>query len=238
MATAVQLRLNEILQFDNNNEPIPLVENLTTPVEKKLYNAVIDNYMYAYIIPDSYEQFKKLFSIYWNINIYKYEALFARATELYEKLFNFRNGSTTIAKDESTQKVQTKIETFSPKEKSTHKYSHTLTTNFKADKTNNFTDEKRYTQNAAHTETNSDTETKYKYGDVNDTGDTVERDGTNTTETKYTGSPDKFTANNTNTENFSDYDIDKFIKALKSMTIYDSFIDAFAPLFQEVLFYE
>ena len=36
MATAVQLRLNEILQFDENNEPIPLVENLTSIAEKKL----------------------------------------------------------------------------------------------------------------------------------------------------------------------------------------------------------
>lgn len=237
MEMAVQLRLNEILQYDENNQLKTFV-TLENEIQKALYSAVINNYMWAYINQDSYEQFEKLFSIYWNININKYETLFKRAEELYSKLFNFRDGYTSLVKDESTQKIQVKVERFSPKEKSTHKYGHTFTTNFKADKANNYTDEKHFSQNAAHTETNSDTNTTYKYGDTTDTGDTIERDGTNTTETEYTGNPDKFTADNRNTEIYADYDVDKFVKALKSITVYDSFIDAFAPLFQEVLFYE
>lgn len=236
MEMAVKLRLNELIKYDVNNEPIPFVV-LSTETEKALYEAVINNYMWAYINQDSYEQFQKLFSIYWKININKYSELFNRASELYEKLFKFRDGLAHYAKDEKTQKVQSKTETFSPEETSTHTYDHTFKTNFLADKANNYTDEKHFTQNAAHTETNSDTQTTYKYGDINDKGDKITRGGKNTTKTEYSGEPDKFTADNTNTETYSDFDVDKFVKALKSMTVYDSFIDAFAPLFQEVLYY-
>ena len=70
MEMAVQLRLNEILQYDENNELITLVP-LGNEIQKALYSAVINNYMWAYINQDSYEQFEKLFSIYWKININK-----------------------------------------------------------------------------------------------------------------------------------------------------------------------
>ena len=66
--------------------------------------------------------------------------------------------------------------------------------------------------------------------------DSVRRSGENTQTLKRTGKRDfKFTDKGKETITY--YDVDKFMAIVKSTNILSKFIDEFAPLFMDVLFY-
>lgn len=231
-----QLRLIDIITLDNG-VPEDLV-GCTNDVQKELYKMVIYSHYTSFILAYSKEEFKYWLKFYWDKNIGKYESVFNRATEMYDKLYSFRDGSSNIKKDETTVRKTSKTETFSPGETTTHTYDHTMKLSYTADEAENFNKEKRFEQNAIENSTNAKTDTVYKYGAEGDKGDTLTRSGSNKTVTEYTGDPDKFITDNTTTDKFSDYDPDRFIKALRSANVLDCFIDEFDNLFEGVLYYD
>lgn len=229
----VRVRLNEIIDEAN-----PFIKTETV-VQNALYNILLLNYRLSYVEADNLDEFKTEFKLYWNKNVPKYERLIDRSNDIYEKLFKFRDGTSTHVGNETRKNNQTKTEKFTPTETVTTKLGHTMTQDYSAPEADNKTTEKRFEQNAIETSSNSGSTTTFKY-EVGEgqSGDITTRGGNNTTETSYKGDPDKTENNLTITDSLQDYDIDRFIKALKTSNVYDLWIDEFAPLFSEVLFYE
>lgn len=229
---AVSLRLNEII--DENN-PFVTTEG---EVQKTLYELLLNAYRLAYVNATSLEEFTSEFKFYWDKNIDKYEKVANRSFELYDSFFKFRSGTSVHNGDKTIQNNQTKTETFSPTETVTKTYDHTMSQDYKTNEDGNKIIEKRFEQNAIETGTYSDTTTTYKYGADTDKGDIIKRGGDNTTVSKWSGNPDKETNDLTITDDLSDFDPERFVKALRSANVYDLWIDEFKPLFSEVLYYE
>ena len=228
----VRVRLNEIIDESN-----PFV-NAETTVQNALYNILLLNYRLSYVEADSLDEFKAEFKLYWNKNVPKYERLIDRSNSIYVNLFKFRDGTSTHTGNETRKNNQTKTEKFSPTETVTTTLGHTMTQDYSAPEENNGSTEKRFEQNAVETSSKAGSTTTYKYGADGDKGDITKRSGTNTTETSYNGTADETKNTLTIVDELSDYDIERFIKALKATNVYDLWIDEFAPLFSEVLFYE
>lgn len=229
---AVMLRLNEIIDED---DPFVFVADST---QRALYNIVLKAYRTAYINADSVDDFKAGFEFYWTKNINKYKDLLNGSGNLFQKLYDFRNGTSVHSGSDSTNKQQTKTETFSPGDKVTTKYGHTMSQDYSADEADNRNTEKRFEQNAVETSTNAKTKATYTYGADTDKGDTTERSGSNTTTTKYSGDPDTVKHDLTITDTLADYDPVRFEQALRGVNLYDMWIDEFRPLFMEILFYD
>lgn len=228
----VRVRLNEVIDEAN-----PFVKTETI-IQRALYDTLLLNYHLSYIEADSLDEFKTEFKLYWMKNVLKYERLVDRSNDIYEKLFKFRDGTSNHVGNETHTNKQVKTEKFAPTETVTTTYGHTMTQGYEAKEADNGTTEKRFEQNAVETSSKAGSTTTYKYGAVGDSGDKTSRGGTNTTTTTYSGEPDKTENSLTITDSLQDYDIDRFIKALKATNVYDLWIDEFAPLFSEVLFYE
>lgn len=232
---AVSLRLNEII---DENKTFVELKNKT---EEYMYTILLNAYRVAYINADSLDEFKTEFQFYWNKNIEKYTSLLERQKDFYTKLFSFRDGTSTHDGDRTTSNKQTKTEEFSPTETVKKEYDHTMQQDYKAytDDTGlgNKSVEKRFEQNAVETESTANTSTKYTYAS-GDKGDITTRGGKNTTKTSWSGEPDNEHNNLTITDSLSDFSPERFEKALKTINVYDLWIDEFSPLFSEVLFYD
>lgn len=232
---AVSLRLNEIIDESN-----PFVATTST-VEKGFYDILLNAYRVAFINADSLDEFKAEFQFYWNKNINKYKLLLDRQNDFYQKLFSFRDGTSTHDGDKTTQNKQSKTEEFSPTETVKKEYDHTMQQDYKANTDDtglgNKSVEKRFEQNAVETEVTANTSTKYTYAS-GDKGDITTRGGKNTTKTSWSGEPDNEHNNLTITDSLSDFSPERFEKALKAINVYDLWIDEFSPLFSEVLFYD
>lgn len=229
---AVSLRLNEII---DENKTFVELKNET---EAYMYTILLNAYRVAYINADSLDEFKAEFQFYWNKNIEKYTKLLDRQSDIYTKLFSFRDGTSAHDGDRTTSNKQTKTEEFSPTETVKKEYDHTMQQDYKAytDDTGlgNKSVEKRFEQNAVETEATANTSTKYTYA----SGDITTRGGKNTTKTSWSGEPDNEHNNLTITDSLSDFSPERFEKALKAINVYDLWIDEFSPLFSEVLFYD
>lgn len=232
---AVSLRLNEII---DENKTFVELKNET---EAYMYMILLNAYRVAYINADSLDEFKAEFQFYWNKNIEKYTKLLDRQSDIYTKLFSFRDGTSTHDGDKTTSNKQTKTEEFSPTETVKKEYDHTMQQDYKAytDDTGlgNKSVEKRFEQNAVETEATANSSTKYIYTS-GDKGDITTRGGKNTTKTSWSGDPDNEHNNLTITDSLSDFSPERFEKALKAINVYDLWIDEFSPLFSEVLFYD
>lgn len=231
---AAQLQLNEIIDWNN---PFVVRNNA---IEKALYDTILQAYRNSYVNDDNLDSFKASFGFYWNKNIGKYTSLLNTSKDFYSNYFQFRSGKSVHNSDKNTTRKQTKTEEFTPTEIVTTKYDHTMQQDYKTnteDGASNKIVEKRFEQNAIETETAANTSTMYTYSS-GETGDTTSRSGKNTTTTKWTGDPDTEHNDLTITDNLSDFDPERFEKALRSTNVYDLWIDEFSPLFSGVLFYD
>ena len=91
----IALRLKDILPSDDT--PIvdfdyPNVEEFTNnpDIQKIMYDAVVRNYMWAYINADNKEQFVEWFTTYWQRNIVHYLPIFLKQIELSHSLYKAR----------------------------------------------------------------------------------------------------------------------------------------------------
>ena len=214
-----QLRLNDIIQ---ENEVIvdldyPDIEefNDNKPLKNIMYNILIDNYLWAYIAVDNSEQFISWFKVYWNRNIIKYLPLLENQIKISQD-----KTETPELVDTTTYKLGDTVDIT---------YGRTL--NMDGEHTDNQTTKEYETQTVNN-------QRKYTQKDKNTYGgnDTTVRSGENVQTLNRNGQR-TFKVVDKGNETVTYYDVDKFVEIIKSTNLLDKFIDEFAPLFMEVLFY-
>lgn len=228
-----QLRLNDIIQ---ENEVIvdldyPDIEefNDNKPLKNIMYNILIDNYLWAYIAVDNSEQFISWFKVYWNRNIIKYLPLLENQIKISQNI--------TKAKVTEHNLTQDKTETPELVDTTTYRLGDTVditygrTLNMDGEHTDNQTTKEYETQTV-------DNQRKYIQKDKNTYGgnDTTVRSGENVQTLNRNGQR-TFKVVDRENETVTYYDVDKFVEIIKATNLLDKFIDEFAHLFMEVLFY-
>lgn len=227
------LRLNDILKKDEFIVDIdyPQIEEFTDNKTLKtiMYNAVIDNYLWAYIAVDNEEQFRAWFKTYWNRNIIKYLPNFESQIKISQNLTKAKVTEHNLTQDKTETPQLTDTTTYKLGDTVENAYGRTL--GMEAD----------HTDNSNRTEYDVQTVTdnrKYEQHDKNTYGgkDTTTRSGENVQTLKRTGNRTfKFVDKGNETVTY--YDVDKFVSIVKSTNILAKFIDEFAPLFMDVIFF-
>lgn len=231
-----EIRLNEIVS--TNSEPIIDLSQPQTPndfmridtIEEMLYNAIIDNYLWAFIIPQSTEAFIKWFQTYWNRNIIRYEPLVINQLTILENLYNgrsekFKRDRTVTEKpDEQHDTTLTLGDTTTTKVNREYVRTPDLETN------TNQTQFEQQTAETNETRTGTEKNTTKTVGD----GDTVTRGGSNNTLFKKTGTNENILHDESETD-VKVYDVDRFEIIARQTNVINSWIDEFAPLFNSIL---
>lgn len=119
-----ELRLIDILSIDNS----PIVD-IKSDGQQFLYDSVIDNYINSYVEADNEEQFKKLFSIYWNRNILKYETLLQKETEILGELNTEKDNNIIIERNETETPAIKQTESWTYGKQNTIQYGKHLVIN-------------------------------------------------------------------------------------------------------------
>ncbi len=228
-----QLQLNDILK-DNDvlvDMEYPNVQSFTDNPELKkiMYDAVIENYLYAYIAQTNEEQFKSWFKIYWERNIIKYLPEFENQIKISQNLTKAKVTEHSVTQDKTETPNLTDTTTYKLGDTVENAYGRTLDMAGNHSENSN---ETQYETQTVKTDRTFEQQDKNTYGGK----DTTTRSGENTQTLKRTGDRTfKFTDNGNETVTY--YDVDKFVEIVKSKNILSKFIDEFAPLFMEVLFF-
>ena len=228
-----QLRLNDILKKDEVivDLDFPNIEDFTDNPNLKqiMYNAVINNYLWAYISADNEEQFRSWFKTYWERNIIKYLPVFESQIKISQNLTKAKITEHDLTQDKTETPELTDTTTYELGDTVDIEYGRTL------DMTANHTDKSKRTEYDVQV---VDEDSEYTQKDNNTYGgkDTTKRSGQNIQTLNRTGNRTfKFVDKGKETVTY--YDVDKFIEFIKSTNILNKFIEEFAPLFMDVLFF-
>lgn len=231
---------------------LPVYSKFTDDEELReiMYNAVVANYCWSELGFETADQFKMWFQTYWNRVLFKYLNDLRNQIMIGENLITARI-ETAHTDDETTEKPEftdTTTDTYGETNEITHghvlQHNRELTEDFAQGVT--VTEETERTQYETQTVTDSVTTTPTgknetalggQYTNTNSGTDKTERGGTNTHTLERTGQR-IITLKNDRTNNVQYYDYDKLVTALEASNSLDAFIDEFAPLFAEVIYFE
>lgn len=215
-----------------------------------MYEAVIANYCWSEIMFETKEQFCMWFQTYWNRVLFKHLNDLRNQILIGENLTTARTEKASGKEDttETPNFVDTTTDTYG--ETNTFEHGHVLS--HERELTENYqqgitiTQEVNRTQYETQTVEDNTTTTPSgednrnlggTYTNTNSGQDKNSRGGENTHKLERTGNR-TISLTNSRDNTVTYYDYDKLVSALESMNSLDSFIDEFAPLFAEVIYYE
>lgn len=205
---------------------IPEINNIE--IREFLYYTIIENYGWSEIIFDTAEQFSFWFQTYWNKAIPKYLPLFQAQIQ------NIINATTDTKETRGGEMVTTNsgsdLENINHGKILTHEreLTETETPNVSITENNERTQYEEQTVNESSTTTPSGTNTRSLGGSYSN-----KNSGQDSTSTQY---GKIVTIKDTRTNELKQFNYDKILQMLNSVSVLDSFIDCFKNLFVEVLY--
>ena len=205
---------------------IPEINN--TEIRQFLYDTIIENYGWSEIIFDTAEQFSFWFQTYWNKAIPKFLPLFQAQIQ------NIINATTdtkeTRGGEITTTNSGSDVENFTHGKILTHtrELTETETPNVSITKNNERTQYEEQTVNESSTTTPTGSNNRELGGTYSN------RNSGSDLNNKLYGKI--VTIKDTRTNELKQYNYDKILQMLNSVSVLDSFIDCFKNLFVEVLY--
>lgn len=205
---------------------IPEINN--AEIRQFLYDTIIDNYGWSEIIFDTAEQFTYWFQTYWNKAIPKFLPLFQAQIQ------NIINATTDTKETRGGEMVTTNsgndLENFIHGKTLTHEreLTETETPNVSITENNERTQYEEQTVNESSTTTPTGSNNRSLGG-----GYSNKNSGQDTTSKQF---GKIVTIKDTRTNELKQFNYDKILQMLNSVSVLDSFIDCFKNLFVEVLY--
>ena len=218
----------EIRLIDIFNSEQPFVDGLLEGTQTTLYEAVVNNYMWAYLEADTYEQFAVMFKRYWDRLIPVYQKLYEQQLKFLENINYFRKEKYHRKRVEIQTPDKQAETTYTLGDKTELQHGRVLTHN--RELTDNSEDTSYNTQTVERMGTLGGTESNTYSGK-----DTTSRSGENVEVRKETGT-DTNDHTDDSTTDVEMYDAERLAVGIRMANIIDKFIDEFSPLFVPVIF--